>query len=267
MADVPTSYTDALDLFNERLARGILRRGVKLANNTYLTYPEPAVGGPDWFGVKLHATEVVKFYRNGDIVLDSGGWLTFTTKERMNRAVSSYYNDASWRVWSDRGVWYVGTGNYSAGTHKHFAYADGMTLHPDGTVTGEGEDPNKQRKLRKRVKEYAKAYTEALYAGEIESPGLGDCVMCLLVKDGKPAMGGPDHILSHIEESYFVPSLLARRLDDPMSGLSRAAKHTICCFLWPDQAPAGTNPYGGIVKDQVEKAVRKQCFVELGMAR
>lgn len=66
----------------------------KLANNTYLTIRED--GG---FGIKLHDTEVVIHYPDR-VVLDSGGWLTVTTKSRMNE-----FTDL--RIYQDNYDWFV----------------------------------------------------------------------------------------------------------------------------------------------------------------
>ena len=275
---IPTSSSKALSLYNDRRKRGIAHRGIKLANNTYLVASfghghEPSEGeDPISLGVKLHATEVVTFHSDGRTTLNSGGWKTVTTKDRMNQAIRDYHSDTSWSVWSDRGVWYVGTGNWSAGTNKQWAYADGITLHPDGTVTGEGEDPKAQAKLRKRAKAYAKAYVKALYAGELPSPSGGDCWGCCMVPaaGSTPAphdgLAGPDHMLSHLDEKYYVPSLVLRALD--RFGGSQAAQHDVACLLWPDQAPKrddGTVSMFGCMEDQVLRMVRRHVYEQLGL--
>lgn len=276
MANIPTSYSQALELYDERRKRGILDRGVKLANNTYLDWvsknvaPHGLEEQPCWFAVKLHHTNVVTFYSDGSIVLDSGGWKTVTTKQRMNEAIRDYHSDNSWTVWSDRGVWYVSTGNWSAGTNKQWAYEDGIILHPNGTVTGEGEDPKAQIKLRKRAKAYAKAYVDHLYSGKMPAPGNGDCFGCLMVPVDKGAgphagMAGPDHMLSHLEEGYYVPSLVLRALD--RFGGSMAAKHDLACLFNPKQAPKredGSLQLFGM-QDQVLRMVRRHVCEQLGL--
>ncbi len=57
--------------------QGRNRLSKKYANNTYL------LRNDGYIALKYHSTEVVKFYPNGDIVLDNGGWYTSTTKERI----------------------------------------------------------------------------------------------------------------------------------------------------------------------------------------
>jgi hypothetical protein len=99
----------------------------KLGNNTYLERR-----GDGSIAVKLHDTDVVTYRADGSIVLDSGGWLTVTTKDRMNE-----HGPQGWRVYSVRGVWFVGQeGSNSVG----LVYKDGITFHAEpGRVTGAGE--------------------------------------------------------------------------------------------------------------------------------
>ena len=66
----------------------------KLGNNTYLV-----VRNDGGFGVRLHNTEVVVHYEDR-IVLDSGGYQTVTTKERMNKYTpfNIYQKNFKWFV-------------------------------------------------------------------------------------------------------------------------------------------------------------------------
>jgi hypothetical protein len=140
--DFPQSYNDALDIYTDRLRNSTLSRGVKLANNTYLTWDIPA--GEDcasWFGVRLHDTNVVTFHDDGRIELDSGGWDTVTTKSRMNACLLQY------GVFANNGTWYVSDDQWAhkkrclpiptkcLGMKKAYGrreFEDGMTLHPEG---------------------------------------------------------------------------------------------------------------------------------------
>lgn len=67
--------------------------GKPIANNTRLYRRGDGV-----IALTLHATDVVTFYRDGRIVLDSGGWRTVTTKDRIGYAAN---------VYSVKGEWYV----------------------------------------------------------------------------------------------------------------------------------------------------------------
>ena len=57
-------------------------------------------------GIKYHRTVVVEYTEAG-IVLNTGGWSTVTTKERMNTALSNLDCGMHISVFQDHGVWYV----------------------------------------------------------------------------------------------------------------------------------------------------------------
>lgn len=59
----------------------------KLDNNTYAHRKEDGS-----IGIRLHNTDVVTFYPNGDFKLNSGGWHTMTTKDRINNFVPNGYH-------------------------------------------------------------------------------------------------------------------------------------------------------------------------------
>ena len=60
----------------------------------------------DSIGVLLHRTYVVVFYRDGKVKLNSGGWQTVTTKDRMNRfsPFQVYQDDHEWYVVTNKGT-------------------------------------------------------------------------------------------------------------------------------------------------------------------
>jgi len=57
--------------------------------------------------VCYHSTEVVKVINDRYVVLKSGGWLTPTTKRRMNQASEQY--QLNYLVYQRGFVWYVKT--------------------------------------------------------------------------------------------------------------------------------------------------------------
>lgn len=85
------NFDEALRTLNGRDSR-------KIDNNTRLERINA-----DEIGVKLHATYVVRYKRNGSITIHSGGWQTVTTKDRINN-----YSPA--RISQRAGVWYMGDG-------------------------------------------------------------------------------------------------------------------------------------------------------------
>lgn len=73
------------------------RQTKKIKNNTYLVKIDE-----ETIGVKLHATIVVKIHKNGAYTLNSDGWQTVTTKQRINEYCPI-------QVYQKRFRWYVGT--------------------------------------------------------------------------------------------------------------------------------------------------------------
>lgn len=65
----------------------------KVGNNTYaeIEYDKSV-------SIRLHGTTVVRFYPNGLVKLNSGGWHTHTTKKRINQysPVRVYQKNFEW---------------------------------------------------------------------------------------------------------------------------------------------------------------------------
>lgn len=69
----------------------------RIANNTLeIAYPDGRKA------YRLHDTDIVTYMPNGDIRLDTGGWDTVTTRERMCR-----YLPSGVQVWRRKGMSYV----------------------------------------------------------------------------------------------------------------------------------------------------------------
>jgi hypothetical protein len=75
------------------------RESKKIGNNTYLVRISP-----ETIGVRLHNTVVVRIHSDGTYTLNSGGWRTVTTKDRINA-----YSPV--RVSQRKHEWYVGDEN------------------------------------------------------------------------------------------------------------------------------------------------------------
>jgi len=102
----------------------------KLANNTYLE-----IRTPDWqsapygegidYAVRLHGTDVVTLHPDGSYTLDSGGWQTPTTKERINRF-------APVAVWAVKRRWQIAPRREpgAAAFTRAIPYQDGMRVRP-----------------------------------------------------------------------------------------------------------------------------------------
>lgn len=245
------NYSDA-----DAKLTGRNRERRKLANNTYLERrAENAIA------VRLHSTDILTYHADDSVTLNSGGWRTVTTKARMND-----YIGHGLRISQERGQWYI----WDYAQRKDVAvYADGMTIRADGTLDGAEsiESAKDAIKLRRRVHKYAKDYVKALRTGEVGEPSNGDCWGCLMVsaddKHKRSPMGGKDHILSHMEEKYYVPSLLTRAFEE--FGASVAMKDAVA-RCWKDGNDNEAKFWGEYVFEQTQKAIARYCLRELGQA-
>jgi hypothetical protein len=79
----------------------------KVGNNTYAEILHDGS-----VGIMLHSTYVVKIHPDNSATLNTGGWYTSTTKDRINK-----YSPV--RVYQKRGEWYLNNGT---------PYEDGMVV-------------------------------------------------------------------------------------------------------------------------------------------
>ncbi len=97
-----------------------------VANNTVLYRVSD-----DTIAVRLHYTNVVNLHADGTVTLDTGGWSTVTTKDRLNTYCPLGH------VYSDRGDWFFYPSNGAA----RFLFFDGMTINRAGEVTNYDRHP------------------------------------------------------------------------------------------------------------------------------
>lgn len=195
----------------------------KVANNTYAIRRDD-----DTIAIRLHETDVVTVTRDNRVRLETGGWYTVTTKERINRYIPG------WTAYSDRGTWYVR--HYAAGWENSEAvrFFDGITidLTTNEIVNPPADDAfdeldARNAEIEKAISRYVDGFTpeeaqrliDAWKAGEGTA---GDPWCCLMVaEDGsRPLAEGSDHLRLHIDEGYRFLSLLilvyeARRWGNP----------------------------------------------------
>ena len=200
--------TDPVELLTDK--RGKVRDSLRLENNT------TAVRLPDGVAVQLHETDVVTFRDDGTVVLNSGGWDTKTTRDRLHR----YAPGAS--VGRRDGVTWVTT---NAG---QFPLVDGFEYRPK---TGEVlTDPAQlasvitQDDRRKEARRVARRFLHSMTPEEARDLGrrlevsdfAGDCFLCRRTTDGDvlgEAVGSP-HVSFHVAERYYVPLLFVNALRD-----------------------------------------------------
>lgn len=180
----------------EFIAKGRDKISRKCDNNTYARRDNNNIA------IKLHNTDIVTIDKKDEFTLNSGGWQTVTTKERLNK-----YTPAG--ISQKAGIWYLSDGSL---------FYDGVTIDKLGRVlkpksskvTSDYEQ--RLKAIKKQARAYAKAYVKALEAGLIDYPGGGDCWFCsMITEDGKPlgeSINDTQHLIDHMDENYFVPSLL-----------------------------------------------------------
>ena len=80
--------------------KGRQSNGHKIARNTRIDRVPGERG--DGYAITLHSTVIVRADSHGILTLNSGGWRTHTTMERINR-----YLPQDIRLTSTRGLWYI----------------------------------------------------------------------------------------------------------------------------------------------------------------
>ena len=217
----------------------------KLARNTYLiTEGENKV-------VRFWNTDIIIFRPDGTTVLNSGGYRTLTTKDRLNR-----FSPIS--IGQDRGNWWMF--DYTNPDSVRTLFADGIVVDEAGTVisgAGSEDAPALMRKVDRLVSKYISGYAAHVVRNGLEEPSGGDCWGCHLGGANSDALGN-DHYLLHFEEGYFVPSLLWNAINE--AGYSNPS------FIWhiiAEDARRGKESYH--LKNTLRRffRVRKQRLVEL----
>jgi len=226
----------------------------KYERNTYLQRRK------DNIAMLYHETDVATFFPNGDIKLDSGGWHTKTTKERMTSAIG--YD--RFNLYSKNGVWYIG--NRKSLTSVIFK--DGMVLKANGKIIGGiKETPKKLKsdtKFKERVKKYAQKCADAV---PLDQPSGGDCWYCYMQTDKSETLGDAfkdtSHLDEHMREGYVVPSLVYNALKQYYNAPA-AMWETFKGSGWGEENQTTTQnimmKMGGFSRDFGKNAVRKSVY-------
>lgn len=228
------SYREANSVLGNRDSR-------KLENNTYLKRRDT-----ETIAVLLHATDVVTYHADGRVVLNSGSWKTVTTKDRINKYSPIY-------VRQENGIWYIG----------NEVYADYVTYYPDGHISGTGPSDSVEKEKRKQVKQFAKNYIREFINGRIPKVSRGDCLYCsALTEDGRPLCEHTrsNHLSMHIEEQYYVPSLLWNAITFERNGCSPIAYSYAYYRLFGQLPPGAVASYGnldGFIERQLTEQLRR----------
>ena len=186
-------------------ARSFLDKGRNKTRRPLSGRVSQMIAREDCIAVQYQATDVVRFYPNGTVILNTDGWRTVTTKERINQ-----YSPVN--VYQRNGLWYMPDGSL---------FYDGIKVKSDGTVIQPrkaGKTESAKRKIDKLVSSYVTAFRKQIeHDGKLPVPDNGDCWYCsMIVSSPKPqkgktpgdANGDVSHILSHLQEKYIFGSIL-----------------------------------------------------------
>ena len=195
------TYGEAERLYNSARSQ---KNGKPLANNTRLH----RLNNGD-FAVRLHDTDIIVINRDNRYTLNTGGWRTYTTKERINR-----FSPA--RIWQANNIWYIGTQSGERIFCEGIVVdRNGEPLNPDRLRDPKGVERVK-RKLDRKVNEYINGFVAHVITHGLPEPSGGDCWGCFFQRKDAPrghiygTTMGVDHFFSHMEEDtpYYVPSLV-----------------------------------------------------------
>jgi hypothetical protein len=223
-----------------------------IANNTIATLIN------DKIEIALHGT-VICTIESDKIMLSSGGWKTLTTKERINSFLPYPF-----RVYQEKNTWYL----WDYKTKNKYLFEDGIEINlNDNTISGEGKLSDKQEtdKLRKQIKKYVKSYITELFNGNVSAPDSGDCWYCLMITDTDEPLGeaikDKSHIISHLDENYYVPSLLRNAINNyPVSQVAK----WILSYLWY-KTDSNIDYLHDLSKDQLSKSLYKYICQQMGI--
>jgi len=178
----------------DSLLQGRCAMSRKFGNNTYLQRRPDGV-----IALHYHKTDVAIIRAPGEISLYTDGWLTPTTKDRINSILPRPYN-----VYQEKRIWHL------TDHVNDWLFKEGITISPDGTVTHyeRGDIEARLKDLKKKCREYAKLCASKI---PIPQPSGGDCWYCHMgIGDEFKDHG---HILEHIKEGYVVPTLVYKALE------------------------------------------------------
>ncbi len=140
--------------------------------------------------VRLHRTDIITRTLGGMYVLNSGGWQTVTTKDRINKFSPAF-------IRSEKGIWMM---------NGHIPFFDGVIIDQHGAVQNPEDAPRLSdlMGLKDRINRFVKLVDTC---ETLPVPDNGDCWYCRFFK-------GEDneHLISHVNEHYLHGSLLVNAM-------------------------------------------------------
>jgi len=188
---------------SELLAKAIeKKRSYRSASrNNYITYDNGIIT------VRYYNTDIAVIdLDERTITLNTGGWTTPTTKERMNEVLDTM--GINNHIWQEKWIWYYGRWDGKRAYHfdgMKIEFTTGDILNPE-----EGPDIDTEEKARKLFNRLLSRYVRKFkrLAGRQELPDpAGDCLYCSMIDEHEGT-----HLYSHLIEEYVMQSLVYNAL-------------------------------------------------------
>lgn len=140
--------------------------------------------------IRYHDTDVVTFLPNGNKILNSGGFRTRTTKDRI-------VEHAEVRLYQENYIWYLIL------IDKIIEFYDGIVLSNTNALVSKEKTSNKKKieLLKKRIKKFVNRLDT-----ELPKPNAGDCFICIA------NFTTPTCLMTHLDENYLHGSLLVNAM-------------------------------------------------------
>jgi len=187
----------------KEIMEGIEATSSKLVANNTVEYTKP----DGTRVIRFHHTDILEFPKGGQVIFNSGGWKTPTTKDRMNR-LQSYAT-----IIQEKGLWYLTTDrNPCQNKDTWISFFDGIEIDNYKVVNPRKLAHKKEEYLLKQIQVYCKKLKELK---ELPAPNGGDCWDCSFQTNDERTMGdlsGSDHLKSHLKEKYIHGSLIMNAL-------------------------------------------------------
>ena len=151
--------------------------------------------------IRFHSTDIVTI-KDGIYTLNSGGWRTRTTKERMADELIKI--DRS--IYQEKSVWYI-SGNWKNKDKKTVVYFDGIQFDKNGKCINPKDSEKVEAKTAKMIKKI-NSFVSLLSKENLPRPNGGDCWVCSM------GIGESNSCLEqHIKEKYIHGSLLVNAME------------------------------------------------------
>jgi len=279
----PYSYSDpqSYNHLADYLSKGIRKAKTTdrpIANNTRVIRRSD-----DSIAIKLHNTDVITFFKNGEIQLFTDGWKTVTTKDRINRFLPSGIG-----VYSEKHIWYVTIGDWRSG--KKYLFEDFMIIDSDRNVFDFEHNPipehskeaeKAKRKQLRQIDNFIRKGLKRLGNGEI-SQSQGDCWICSMkqVNTGDSMEGNNQYscIQSHIDEDYFHFSLVMNAVksecydpdgnfgNDKMTfGLAPVDKHNLSVWANGPDCSSHSTMAADMTLQRLQRILKQFIMKQLGI--